>query len=101
MALLVHPVAVVHLSRAVDTHANQKSVVAKKLAPFVIQQYSVCLDRIGDALASRTILLLQLDDPAEKSDPQQRWFAALPGEINLRHILGLDILADVAFEHCV
>jgi hypothetical protein len=98
--LLIYPVFVVQLSRAVDRQSDEEAVLCEELAPLIIKQRAVGLKGVGDRLALR-VLLLKFDDLAEERYAQQRRLAALPGEADLGDRLILDVLADVFFQHFV
>lgn len=67
----------------------------EELAPLVIQQHAVGLQRIDDAHARRAIFLLITDSLPEEVQPHQHRFAALPGEGDFRDMLCFNVLTGI------
>ena len=80
---LVDPVAVVELGGPIDADADQEAMLGEQLAPGIIQQGAVGLDGVLDLLARPTVLLGQLERPAEELHPHERGFAPLPRDRDL------------------
>ena len=95
---LIYAITVVQFPRPVNRNANKKSMLSQELAPYVIHEHTVCLQRIVNDLAV-SVLLLQFDDPAEEIHSQQRGLAALPGEMDLICRLRCNVLTNISFEH--
>jgi hypothetical protein len=75
---MIYPVLVVKFFRPVDTYTEQKLIIAKEPAPFIIKQNTIGLKGIADLLAGAAILFLQLHRPSEKIHAHQRRLATLP-----------------------
>ena len=88
-------------ARAVQADPNQKMLVVKELAPLIVEQRAVGLQRVLNAHSRLFIFLLQGYRLAEKIQPHERWLATLPGKNHFGHLLGLDILAGVVFQHFI
>ena len=101
LAAFVDAVGVVHVCWPVQADAQQKVVFCKKLAPFVIQRHCVGLQRVGDAHARPFMLLLIAHRLPEEFDTHQGRLPALPGEVDVVDLLGVDVLADVFLEQVV
>ncbi len=67
-----------------DTHHEVSFL--EKPAPFIVQQCAVGLQRVGYRSILRE-MLLQIDDPLEEIDFQQRRFSPLPDELDNRRRL--------------
>ena len=80
---------------------TRKPCSLEKGAPFVVEQCAVGLQIVLDALAGLLVLLFQFDDFVEELEPEQRRFAALPGEDDFVAVLAFDVLADVGLEDLV
>jgi hypothetical protein len=85
----------------VQAEADQEAVFVKELAPLLIDQRPVRLQRVVDAHAGLAVLLLIGDRLPEEVQPHQRRLAALPGESDLGHALRLDVLARVVLQQVV
>ena len=94
VASLVEAVTIVQLSRSVHAQAHEEAVLFKEATPIIVQESTVCLDRVSDLLRRRRIPFLQLDNPPEKINAQQCGLAALPGEIDDRMRTRFNILTD-------
>src|SRR6185312_4046074 len=94
----VDAVDVVQLAGAVDGEADEEMIGGEELGPFVVEENAVGLENVGDG-AAVGVFLLELEGAAEEVDAQERGFATLPGEGDSRGGLGLDVLADVGFQH--
>ena len=99
--VLCHAISVVQLSRTVEAEADAELLGGEKAAPLVCQQNAVGLDAVGDMLAGRTVLALELDDPAKIVQPENRRFAAVPGEKDLASRGNRDLLDDVILQQIV
>jgi hypothetical protein len=97
LAPLVQTVPIVQLPRPVDGDPHQKPIPGQELAPRVVQQRPVGLERIVDGLAAG-VPLLQGHGLLVEGEPHERGLAALPAEADLRRILGLDVLANEELE---
>ena len=100
LAALRHTKGVVDLLRSVERDAHQKVVPCEEVAPRLVDQRAVGLQRVLDPLAVG-IFLLQLHRFPVEFEAQQQRFAAVPAELHGIHLVGFDILADVAFEQFV
>ena len=81
---LVHAIGIVHLARAVQAQPDQELVGSEELAPLVVEQHAVGLDRVARiVIPGRWYFALDLDRPAEKFESHQGGFAALPGDVDL------------------
>ena len=86
---LRHTEGVVDPLRAVEREAHQKVVRGKELAPRLIDQHAVSLQRVLDALASGVFFLEGHCLPVEV-EPEQQRLAPVPAEGHRRHLVGLD-----------
>ena len=100
-AALVDPVGIVHLLRAVHAEADEKVVLLEERAPFIVQEGSVGLHRVQDALPRLPVLLHVLDGALEEVEPHEGRLAALPGDVDLLRRLRLQELPDVGLQHVV
>lgn len=98
--LLVDAIAIIHLPRAVDAQTNEKVLLAQELAPFVVEQRAVGLQRVVNLLPAG-VLPLKRNGLAKEIDAEQRRLASLPGKADLGHVLPVDVLPDVRFENVV
>ncbi|GBC97994.1 hypothetical protein HRbin17_00489 [bacterium HR17] len=92
-ATFVNTVSIVQLFQSVHAQPDQKIMLFKKSAPFVIQQDAVGLKGVFDFHAGFAILLLQLHSLAKEVKPHQSRFAALPAESDFIDLLRLNVLA--------
>ena len=99
LAAFIDAVEVVEFAGAVHTQTDQEVAAAQKVAPFVVEQRTIGLERVFDLHARLLVLLLELDRFLEVVQPHQRRLAPLPGEGDLRDLLRFDVLAGVLFEH--
>ena len=97
---LRHAEGVVNILRTVERDAHQKVVRGEKVAPRLVDQRAVGLERILDALAVG-IAPLELQGAAVEVNAEQQRLAPVPAELHDGDIVGLDVLADVAFEQLV
>jgi hypothetical protein len=93
-AILIHAMAIMQIRLPVDQQADQEAMFRHELAPIVVNQSAVGLQRIMDDLALR-ITLLQFYHLAEEFHSKQRWLASLPREVHLFSRLGGNVLLDV------
>ena len=102
LAALVAPVGVVQLRRPVDRDADEEPVLGEELAPVVVEQRGVGLQRVEHPLARCRELPLELDDAGEEVEPHERRLAALEGDHHLvRAAVRLEQAAEVRREHVV
>ena len=66
----IDPVYFVGIPEAIQRETNQKMIFRQKLRPFIIDQQTVGLDRVGDPGMVDVIFLLQLDCLSEKRKPR-------------------------------
>ena len=64
----------------VNGDACKKLVLGKKLSPFLREQCSIGLKRIGDIHPVTAVLLHVFNSLAEETQSRQRWFSPLPAE---------------------
>jgi len=100
MSAFVATEAVVEFIGAVKGKSDKEVVFFKESAPFIVEEGAVGLESVLDGF-SIGVLLLEGGNFPKKLDAEERWFAALPGEMNFRNVLGFDVLADKAFEDMV
>lgn len=91
---------VVNIGRTVERDTKQEIVCNKQLAPRLINQGAIGLQRVFDAFTVG-IFLLQQHCFSVKIDPQQQRLTAVPVELHDIYVIGLDVLADVTFEQLV
>jgi hypothetical protein len=91
---------VVDVARPVERESHQEAVLGKEGAPPLVDQRAVGLERILDALAVG-IAPLELQGAAVEVNAEQQRLAPVPAELHDGDIVGLDVLADVAFEQLV
>lgn len=72
---------------------------SKKGRPFVVQQRAVGLHGVQKGHARPPILFHQVHGAPVEIQPHQRWFAALPGDVDTVGLVRLDELADVLLQH--
>jgi hypothetical protein len=100
-AALVDPVEVVAFLRAIEAEANSKVVLLEERAPRIVQQRSVGLYLVQDALARLPVLLDVLDRAHEEVKPHEGWLATLPCDVNLIGGLRLQEQPDIGLQHLV
>ena len=100
-AALVDPVGVVQLAGAVDADADQEVVFDEELAPLVVEQGAVGLHRVQEPHPRPLVTLRDLDGASEEVDTHQGRLASLPGDRDVRCLMGVDQLHDVALERLV
>jgi hypothetical protein len=91
---LIDPVGIMQLTRAINGDPNQEVSFCKKAPPNVVEQDSIGLKRVVNALAI-CVLGLECDDLLKVLNYQQRGLAALPAEENLIRLLLLNVLPNV------
>ena len=97
-----HAKGVVDVTRAVDRDPDQEVMLLEEPGPFVVELRAVGLDRVIGPLPRPQIVVDKLDGAAEELDAHQGWLAALPGDLDDRHLrVGLDQLPDVGLEQLV
>ena len=96
----VHAVRIVDFGGAIEAQAHEEIVFGEEGAPFVVEQRAVGLEGILYELAAR-VAALQRDGLAKKIQPHQCRLAALPSKYDFRHVLRLDELTHVGFQHLV
>ena len=94
----IAPVAIVEVLRTIDAEADEETMIAKKTAPFRIQQGAVGLKAILDPLVRWAVLLLQGYGALEPIDAEQGRFTALPGEGHRLAGIGENEVADIGLE---
>ncbi len=94
----VDTVGVVQLLGAVDAEADEEVVLGEELAPLVVEQDAVGLERVLHHLVGPAVLLDQLDRLAKELDAHQGRFATLPGDGDVRCPVRLEQLADVRLQ---
>src|SRR5690606_29940707 len=85
-------VGIMQLAGAIDADADQEVVFLEELAPLVIQQGRVGLERVFYGHARFAILRLEFDGFPEKIHAHQGWLTALPGKGYLWYVLRFDML---------
>ena len=81
---------------------TRKSCSCEELAPLVVEQRAVGLDRVLELLARAPVPLGQLDGAAEEVEAHQRGLAALPGDGDLAGPAATSSSwRDVGLEHVV
>ena len=66
----IDPVSIMDILGAVQRQPDQKMIFRQKLCPFIIDQQTVGLDRIGDPGMVDVKFLLQLRCDSEKRKPR-------------------------------
>jgi len=94
----VHAVGVVKFSRPINADAQQKFIVVKELAPIVIEQNAVGLQRVADLLTGLATFFLQFNRPSEEIYPHQGRLTALPGKAD-HGKAKLHVVFDQPLEH--
>ena len=100
LSALVDAIGVVHLAWSVNREADQDVVLAKELAPGVVEEHTVGLERVLDGLA-RGDLLDESDRAPEEIEAHEGWLAALPGDRDVWGGLCLHDLSHVRLEDLV
>ena len=101
LAALGGAVAVVQFARAVHAETDHEAVCLEEGHPLIVEQQTIGLQVVLDALARFAMTRLELDHAAKEAQPHHRRFAPLPGEDDLVAGLGFDVLADVGLEQAV
>jgi hypothetical protein len=97
LSVSLDPVSIVKFTRAIDTQPDKKAVLFEEATPVIRKQGAVGLNGIGDLFAPG-IFSLQRDYRPEIVNAQQSGLAALPGKLDFRYVLALNVLADDAFK---
>src|SRR3569833_3491770 len=85
---------IVKFARTVKTDADREALARKKLAPGIIKQRAIGLQRVADRL-SLGVLTLETHCFHKEIQTQQRRLPALPGELNFGRVLRRDVAGDV------
>jgi len=85
----------------VDADTDEKVVLAKKLAPFVVEQSAVGLQGVFKGHARPAVFVLKLDGAPVEIDAHEGWFSALPGNGYRVAAMGRDELGDVSFQNLI
>src|SRR6266700_27900 len=75
-------------------------IAREELAPVVIEQRSIGLERVLNLLAV-CVLPLQLDDTLEERNSKECRLTALPRKFDRRQRMRLDVLAYVVLQHLI
>jgi hypothetical protein len=89
------------LLRATNAQPDEPIVLFEKAAPIIVEQRTIGLEIILDALPGTPVLLLEGYDFFEKGQAQQRRFPTLPREHDFASVLSLNVLPNVCFQHFV
>ena len=100
-APFVNAIRIMQFLRPVKADADEEIMLFEEVAPGVIEQRAIGLQRVVDFHAGSGMFLLQLHRPPEKIQPHESRFAALPGKGDFRHLLGGDVLARECFQYGV
>jgi hypothetical protein len=76
------PVPIMHLLRPVEAKAYGKALCRQETTPILIEESTVCLDAVSDALVTGLMLALQRHDLAKVVKPQEDWFTTMPGKVD-------------------
>lgn len=93
-------IAVVDVAWTIEADADEEIVILEERAPLVGEPQTVGLERVLDLLF-RAKGLLHRHDATKEVEPPQRWFAAVPHELDHRCWLGPDVLLGVRGEDSV
>ncbi len=77
-------VPIMHLLRSVEAKAYGKALCRQKTAPVLIEESTVCLDTVGDALITGLMLALQCHNLAKVVQPQDDRLSTMPGKVDHR-----------------
>ena len=77
-------VTIMHLLWPVEAKANGKALCRQKMAPVLIEESTVCLDAISDALVTGLMLALQRHDLPKVVQPKDDRLTTMPGKVNHR-----------------
>jgi len=88
-------VPIMHLLRPVETKAYGKALCRQEMTPVLVEESTVCLDTIGDALVTGLMLVLQRHDLAKVVQPQDDRFTSMPGKVDQRTGGGGNVLDNV------
>ena len=91
---------VVNVLRPVERQPHQEAVFGEKLAPRLVHQRPVGLQRVLDPLA-RGVFPLERHGPAVEVPAEQQRLAAVPTEGHHGNLVGLDVLPDVELQQVV
>ena len=94
-------VPIVHLLRTVQAKPYGKALCLQKATPVLIEESTIGLHTVGDALVSRLMLALQRRNLAKVIQPQDRWFPTMPGKVDHRAGGSGDVLNYVLLEDVV
>jgi hypothetical protein len=88
-------VPIMHLLRPVEAKAHGKALCRQKMAPVLIEESTVCLDTVGDALVTGLMPMLQRHDPPKVVQPQDDRLTTMPGKVDHRTGGGGNVLDNV------
>jgi len=92
------PVLIMHLLRPIEAKAYGEALCRQKLAPVLIEESTVCLDTVGDALVTGLMLTLHRHDLAKVVYPQEGRLTSMPGKVDHRTGGGGDVLDNVLLQ---
>ena len=98
LTALAVTMAVVQLGWAVDRQPDEEILGLEEGAPFIVEQRTVGLQIILNRLLGFFVFGLDFNDAAEKIQPHQRGFTALPAKYHFVASLRFDILPNMRFE---
>jgi hypothetical protein len=71
-----------HLLRPVEAKAYGKALRRQKMTPVLIEESTIGLDAVGDALVTGLMFVLKRHDLAKVVQPQEDWFTTMPGKVD-------------------
>jgi hypothetical protein len=88
-------VPIMHLLRPIEAKAYDKALFRQETAPVLIEESTVCLDTIGDALFTGLMLALQRHDLPKIVKAQDHRLTTVPREVDHRPGGSRNVLDDV------
>jgi len=100
MASVVEAIAIVQFFWAVDTNADKKVIIVKELAPIIVEQNCVGLQRVAHFLPGSAVFFLEFHHPLIEVKAHQSRLTALPGKPGYRKTQ-LHIIFDQFFKDLI
>ena len=98
---LGYAVPIVHFLRPVQAKPHGKALCRQKAAPVLIEENTVGLHTIGDALVRGLMLALERHNLAKIVQPQDGRFPTVPGKVDHRTWGSVDVLDNVLLQDVV
>jgi hypothetical protein len=83
---MINAIHIVEFLWPVNANTEKEFILMKEATPFIIQQHTVCLQRIADLLAGASVLALEFNSFLEEIHAHQRRLSTLPGEAGHRKV---------------